>query len=101
MNPVIQRYQVALQGLCRRYHVRRLEVFGSAMRDDFSQESDLDFVVEFEELEEGQYADCYFGLHQALTDLFERSVDLVMASAIKNPYFLESLNASRTVVYAA
>ena len=99
VNPLIEQYQQALQRLCRLYHVRRLELFGSATRDDFGPESDLDFLVEFHELEPNQYADHYFGLREALADLFQRPVDLVMASAVKNPYFLESVRASRAVVY--
>ena len=101
MNPLIEQHQEALQRLCRRYRVRRLDAFGSAVRDDLHEASDLDFVVEFEDLELDQYADHYFGLREALAELFQRPVDLVMASAIKNPYFLESLNASRAVIYGA
>ena len=101
MNSLIEEYQEALQRLCRRYHVRRLEIFGSAARDDLADESDLDFLVEFDDLAPNQYADHYFGLREALAELFHRPVDLVMTSAIKNPCFLESVRASRAVVYGA
>jgi len=84
------------------HHVRRLELFGSAATGDFDAKgSDLDFLVEFEDLKPGQYADAYFGLLDDLEALFQRSVDLVMTSAIKNPYFLENIEASRTLLYAA
>lgn len=73
---------------CARYQVRRLELFGSAVRGAFDpQRSDLDFLVEFGPLQPGQYADTYFGLLEALQALFGRSVDLVMVRAIRNPSF--------------
>jgi predicted nucleotidyltransferase len=63
--------------------------------------SDLDFLVEFEPLPEGGYADAYFGLQEALRVLFRKSVDLVVTSAIRNPYFRQSVEASRIPLYAA
>ena len=79
-----------LEQLCRRFHVRRLDLFGSASSDDFNPaRSDLDFLVEFEP--EASSFDIYFGLKELLEALFGRSVDLVEPSAIRNPFF----NASR------
>ena len=92
----------ALERLCRKFHVRRFDVFGSAVAGDFDPEnSDLDFLVEFEELKEDQYADTYFGLLLELKKLFQREVDLVMLSAVENPYLRESIMKSRTLLYAA
>jgi hypothetical protein len=95
-----EREQVA--ELCRQYHVQRLELFGSALRDDFdAQDSDLDFLVEFERLPAGIYAKAYFDLIEALEKLFQRRVDLVVASAIRNPYFRESVERNKALLYAA
>ena len=93
----------SLRCLCEQYHVQRLEVFGSALTgDQFDPEnSDIDFLIEFLPLQPGDHADSYFGLLEALEDLFDRHVDLVMTRAIKNPYFLESINKCREVLYAA
>jgi uncharacterized protein len=102
MNAIIESRRPELLELCRRYRVRRLEVFGSACRDDFDPgESDLDFLVEFLPLRSGEYADAYFGLLEGLTQLFKRPIDLVMPTAIQNPYLLESINQSRSTLYAA
>jgi uncharacterized protein len=91
-----------LTELCRCYRVRRLALFGSALREDFDPaHSDLDFVVEFEALPVGAYADAYFGLLESLQDLFGRRVDLIVSSAIRNPYFRESVERSQAVLYAA
>jgi predicted nucleotidyltransferase len=102
MIPVVQNSREAVERLCRRFRVRRLELFGSAVGEQFNPEtSDLDFLVDFEELEPEEYADTYFGLLEGLRELFKRNVDLVMVSAVKNPYFLESIERSRTLLYAA
>ncbi len=103
MNPLVCDKLDDLIHLCKRYSVRRLELFGSAATDeDFdAQRSDLDFLVEFLALKPGEHADAYFGLLESLQDLFERDVDLVMTRAIKNRYFLEAINRTRKMLYAA
>lgn len=92
-----------IESLCSNFHVKRLELFGSAISEDTfdPQKSDLDFLVEFLPLQQGMYADSYFGLLEAIENLFSCSVDLVMPKAIKNPYLLESINKNREVLYAA
>lgn len=102
MTSIIQDNREAIEQLCRRFHVRRLELFGSAVGNTFDPKmSDLDFLVDFENLGPEEYADTYFGLLEGLQGLFKRNVDLVMVSAVKNPYFLESIERSRTLLYAA
>lgn len=102
MESSIEQKREQLAQLCRQYQVQRLAVFGSALREDFDPErSDFDFVVEFQPLPAGSYADTYFGLMEALEHLFERRVELVIESAIKNPYFRESVARSQALLYAA
>lgn len=88
--------------LCPRLHVRRLAVFGSASGGEYdSERSDLDFLVEFQPEAFDDYANAYFGLLEALEEMFGRPVDLVVRSAIKNPYFPRSVEATRTALYEA
>jgi hypothetical protein len=102
MQPFIEAKQVELTSLCRRHHVRRLELFGSAATGVFEPAtSDLDFLVEFEDLEPPAYADAYFGLQESLSALYRRPVDLVIPAAVHNPYFLHSIERSRELLYAA
>lgn len=101
MQSFIEAKQHELTSLCRRYHVRRLELFGSATEGFDPDTSDLDFLVEFEELEPPAFADAYFGLQESLSALFQRPVDLVSPAAIRNPYFLRSIERSRALLYAA
>ena len=96
MNAAITSHRDQLERLCRRHSVRRLELFGSAASGHGrAGESDLDFLVEFEPLESGVYADAYFGLLESLEALFARPVDLVVASSIKNPYFRQGCRADQ------
>jgi hypothetical protein len=91
-----------LAELCRRHRVRRLALFGSAVREDFDpRRSDLDFLVEFEALPPGTYADAYFGLLEGLGRLYGRRVDLVEAGSVRNPYMRLEIEARQETVYAA
>lgn len=100
--PVIERARPAIIALCRRYRVCRLELFGSAAREDFDPaRSDLDFLVEFEDLGWQGSSDRYFGLLFGLEDLFGRKIDLVELSAVKNPHFREVATRHREPLYDA
>ena len=103
MIAILEEHGESLAQLCKQYRVSRLEVFGSAATGaDFDpQTSDIDLLVEFLPLQDGSHADTYFGLHEALERLLGRTVDLVMTRAIRNRFFLESVNQTRTVLYAA
>ena len=102
MDRVIEDKRAELDELCGKFRVRRLELFGSAADGSFdAATSDLDFLVEFLPLKSGEHFDTYFGLLEALQELFQRRVDLVMTKAIKNPYFLKSFNRMRVPLYAA
>ena len=102
MHPLIETRRSQVAELCRRFHVQRLEVFGSAVGGDFDPDrSDVDLLVEFEPDSPLPALDQYFGLKEALEALLERPVDLVMASAVKNPYILKSMEETRENLYAA
>jgi len=101
MASVLDPHLAEIPGLCRRYGVQRLEVFGSAASDAFdAKRSDLDFLVEFD-ADPSRLFDRYFGLKESLEALYGRSVDLVTTGSLQNPYFIEAVNKSRQLVYAA
>jgi predicted nucleotidyltransferase len=97
----IQRNRALVAALCRRHGARRLDLFGSATRGDFdAQRSDLDFLVEFEDLEPAQYAQAYFALKEGLEHIFQRPVDLVTENNLGNPYFRQRVQSERQNLYA-
>lgn len=102
MYPMTDDLRARIAELCRRFHVRRLDLFGSAARDDFKESrSDVDFLVEFLDDGVGPGLDVYFGLKEGLEALLGRPVDLVMPEAVTNPYVRVDIAQHRTTVYAA
>lgn len=102
MNDLVDSRRAELTALCARLRVKRLDIFGSAVRGGFDPAaSDLDFLVEFDLPEPAQYADAYFCLKEGLEAIFKRHVDLVTRSSVVNPYFRESIESCREELYAA
>jgi predicted nucleotidyltransferase len=102
MNDLVDSRRAELSALCARLNVKRLDLFGSAVRGGFDPAtSDLDFLVEFDSLEPTEYADAYFSLKEGLEGIFKRHVDLVTRSSVVNPYFRESIDSCRQQLYAA
>jgi uncharacterized protein len=101
MVDLIQKHRLLLLELCRKYDVLRLDLFGSAVREDFDpNKSDLDFLVQFNNFTIHNAADRYFDFLFDLEALFGRKVDLVSDSAIRNPYFRKAVDAERVNLYA-
>jgi predicted nucleotidyltransferase len=99
----ISLHREELRALCRRFHVRRLDVFGSAARGDFDPvRSDLDFLVEFDPSEPDALSlKTFFGFKESLEALFGRNIDLVEPGAMRNPYLKASVERSREPVFEA
>jgi hypothetical protein len=99
--PEILSKREELSELCRRFAVKRLEVFGSAATEGFDpQRSDYDFLAEFQD-QGGDLFHRFFGLIEELEKLLGRPVDLLTPRSIRNRYLLASLNRTRTTLYAA
>ena len=89
-----------IEELCQRNQVARLELFGSATSNRFSETaSDIDFLVEFAIKTPQGAADRFFGLKQGLSELLGYTIDLVEIQTIKNPYFLEAIAPQRLQIY--
>jgi predicted nucleotidyltransferase len=99
---MIESRKAELGPVCERRRVRRLALFGSALRDDFDPgASDLDFAVEFAPMSPEEHADAYFGLLEDLEDLFARRVDLVEIGAVRNPYLRREIESEQETLYGA
>jgi len=88
-----------IRNLCAKHKVAKLFVFGSALSGRFKKNSDIDLIVDFREVELYDYADNYFDLKFELEKIFNRPVDLLEDKAINNPYFRQSIDASKQLIY--
>jgi predicted nucleotidyltransferase len=97
----ITSYIPSLQGLCKIYKVKTLFAFGSSTTDRFSNTSDVDLLVDFEELDPLDYADNYFNLKFRLQDLFNRPVDLLENKSLRNPFLKSQIDLTKVSVYGS
>ncbi len=92
----------AIADACRQHQVLLMHLFGSALQDDFDPtHSDLDLLVEFQPIEPGALVRAYFGLEQQLASITGKTVDLVMADAVRNPYVRRMIDVSKQLIYEA
>ena len=102
IHPILQCRKSEIELLCRQYRVRKLDVFGSAVTEEFDPAtSDLDFMVTFEPSSSVMHSRRYFGLLFALEELFVRPVDLVEDGCIDNTHVLRTIEQQRCTLYAA
>lgn len=96
---LIEQNKKHLQSLCEQYNIKSLSVFGSVLRTDFNQNSDIDFLVDIADTDPLSYADNYFDFKFAVEQLFERSVDMLEERALKNPVLRQEINATKVQIY--
>ena len=95
MQPSIEK----IKTLCLKYKVNKLYAFGSVCRDDFNTNSDVDFIVNFTEVPIYDYADYFFNLKEELEKVLSRKVDLITEKSLENPYFINVVNKTKTLIY--
>ena len=96
---LIERNIDELRELCARHSVKQLSVFGSVLTSRFRDDSDVDFLVNFNNIPLEEYADNYLQLMASLRLLLGREVDLVEEKAISNPIFKEKVEQSKRIIY--
>jgi uncharacterized protein len=90
-----------IKALCVSHNVKSLFAFGSVCTDRFDEQSDVDLLISFNPMEYGEYADNYFELADKFESIMHRPVDLVTDKSLSNPYFIESINHTKTLIYGA
>ncbi len=89
-----------LHEYCKIFNINKMYLFGSATSDKFNKNSDIDFLISFNDnISIDDYTDNYFELHYKLSDLFGRKVDLITERSLSNPYFIESINETKELIY--
>ena len=101
MNSIVSDNKQELIDLCSKYSVKSMYVFGSVCTENFNNESDIDILIAFDNLSIEQYTDNYFELHNKLEALFGRKIDLLTEKSLSNPYFIQSLENTKQLIYAA
>ena len=99
MNKLLEKNLERLKKFCHEFDVDKLHAFGSITSKNFNVESDIDLLVKFKNIPYERYADNYFRLHELLEQLFKRKVDLVTENSLSNPYFIKSINRTKTLIY--
>ena len=92
-------YQNSLSELCQQYRVKTLYAFGSVLTERFGTDSDVDLIVEFNDIPIEEYADNYFDFKFSLQDVFNRNVDLLEEQAIRNPYLRKNIERKKQLIY--
>ncbi len=95
----LESYISEITKLCENHKVKSLYAFGSVLTDNFNNESDIDLIVDFTNIAVEDYADNYFDFKFSLQEMLKRPIDLLEEKAIKNPYFRQSVNQQRQLVY--
>lgn len=97
---LIQRNLEKMQDELSQHAISRAYLFGSAVSGDFDEESDIDILLEFDKdcdpLEKGESIGL---IQEKLEDILHRPVDVVSATAIKNPYFRSSIEQNQILIY--
>ena len=98
---IIEKNIEKIRELCKKHKVANLFVFGSVLTDRFTKGSDIDFIVDFKDVDLYDYADNYFDFKFSLEDILNRDVDLLEDKAVKNPYLRKSIDSSKQLVYGS
>jgi predicted nucleotidyltransferase len=102
MLSIIEENKDKLIDLCIAHNVKELFIFGSALTDQFNEDSDIDFAVILNEnLSPIEYGETFLNLLNELKEIFNRNIDLVSYRVIKNPIFKEELDRTKISLYAA
>jgi len=84
--------QKKIETLCRTHNVEHLYLFGSALTDNFNDESDIDILVKFLPVDLFWYFENYLSLKENLEEIYGRNVDLVEEQSLKNPILIRNIN---------
>ena len=102
MNKIVEDKIKELTELCIKYSVDNLYVFGSVNSAHFNAKSDIDILISFnKEIGIDEYSENYFLLHAQLKNLFNRDIDLLTDNSLSNPYFIQAIEQTKQLVYAA
>ena len=102
LHPTFKAQLPLLARLFKEHKIKNAYVFGSVVSDKFTDESDIDILINFEDgLEPLERGEIWWNLYDKLREVFNREIDLLIESSLKNPYFIEDINEKKQLIYAA
>ena len=96
---ILENHIASLNRLCEEHNVEKMYLFGSALNENFSNKSDLDFLVKFRPIDLANYFENYMSFKEDLENLLGREIDLVEEQTLRNPILIKSINQSKELVY--
>lgn len=96
---LIEENREKLIELCADHCVKELYIFGSILTNHFNEESDVDFLIEFSQIDLLDYFDNYMDLKEKLEELLHRPIDLIESQTLRNPVFKDSVNRNKILLY--
>lgn len=96
---IIKNHINSLNRLCQQHKVDKMYLFGSALNENFTEKSDIDFLVRFKPIELAEYFENYMNFKESLKNLLGREIDLLEEQTLKNPILIKSINQSKELVY--
>jgi predicted nucleotidyltransferase len=100
MNNIIIENIDKIKEYCKAYKVKELYAIGSVVSGKFSENSDIDLLVKFDNISIEEYTDNYFALHKMFRKIFNRKVDLITENSLSNPFFIKSIEKNKKLLYA-
>ena len=102
MKSDIELKKKELEQICKALNIAKMYVFGSFLTESYTEKSDIDFLISFpDDMSIEDYTENYFALHYKLRELFNREIDVVTERTLSNPYFIESINENKKLIYEA
>jgi len=99
MHSIITNNKVEIERICKEHKVIKLYAFGSVCTDKFNENSDVDFILKFNDRYFYDYVENYFDLEAKLEKLLNRKIDLLVEEQLQNPFFISSVNKTKTTIY--
>jgi uncharacterized protein len=96
---IVDLHKHEIFALCEKHEVKELYLFGSILTDKFDDSSDIDLLIQFNQIDLTKYFDNYMDLKENLEEILKRPVDLVENQAIKNPIFRKVVDREKKLLY--
>ncbi len=96
---IFSQHQTQIDEICARHKVERLFVFGSVAKGVANDQSDIDFLVRFKQMDLSGYLINLLNFKDQLSKLFKKEVDIIEEQTLSNPYLIHSINQNKKLFY--